>query len=79
MENHVATTCMPLRAETKIVKNPNANTMYITIPAVLAQDSAFPFKEGSSVEVEIITEERTVAKGSLIVHKTEQAATARRK
>jgi len=46
---------MPLKAETKIVKNPNANTMYITIPAFLALDSAFPFKDGTNVEIEIVT------------------------
>ena len=70
---------MPLKAETKIVKNPNANTMYITIPAVLAQDSAFPFKEGSSVEVEIVTDERTVGKGVIVVRKTEPSASSKRK
>ena len=70
---------MPLKAETKIVKNPNANTMYITIPAVLAQDSAFPFKEGSSVEVEIVTDERTVSKGVIVVRKIEPSTAPKRK
>ena len=70
---------MPLKADTKIVKNPNANTMYIKITAVLAQDSAFPFKEGSNVEVEIITEERSVAKGMLIVRKSEPGSASKRK
>jgi hypothetical protein len=70
---------MPLKAETKIVKNQNAKTMYITIPAFLAEDSAFPFKAGSNVEVEIVTEERSVAKGMLIVRKSEPGSTSKRK
>lgn len=45
---------MPLKADSKIVKNPNAKTMYITIPAFLALDSAFPFKDGANIEVEIV-------------------------
>jgi hypothetical protein len=28
--------------------------MYLTIPAILAEDSAFPFKGGASVEIEIV-------------------------
>jgi hypothetical protein len=62
---------MPLKADTKITKNPNAKTMYITIPAFLALDSAFPFEDGSPVEVEIVTEEKTVGKGSLIVRRAQ--------
>ena len=53
---------MGLTAETKIVKNPKAHTMYITIPAVLAQDSAYPFKDVTDVEIEIVPK-----KGMLIV------------
>jgi hypothetical protein len=62
---------MPLKAETKLSKNPNAKTFYLTIPAFLAQDSAFPFEDASAVEVEIVTEEKTVGKGSLIVRKAQ--------
>jgi hypothetical protein len=65
----MAATYMPLKAETKITKNPNAKTFYLTIPAFLAQDSAFPFEDGSAVEVEIVTEEQHVGKGNLIVRK----------
>lgn len=53
---------MGLTAETKIVRNPKAHTMYITIPAVLAQDSAYPFKDVTDVEIEIVPK-----KGMLIV------------
>lgn len=63
--------CMPLTADTKITKNPNAKTFYLTIPAFLAQDSAFPFEDGSPVQVEIVTEEKSVGKGTLIVRKAQ--------
>jgi hypothetical protein len=62
---------MGLTAETKIVKNPKAHTMYITIPAVLAQDSAFPFREVTDVEIEIIPKE-----GVLIVRPRPRSASA---
>jgi hypothetical protein len=45
---------MPFKADAKIGKNPNARTMYLTIPAILAEDSAFPFKDGANVEIEIV-------------------------
>lgn len=48
---------MGLTAETKIVKNPHAHTLYITIPAVLAQDSLYPFKDVTDVEIAIIPKE----------------------
>jgi hypothetical protein len=69
---------MPLKADTKITKNPNAKTFYLTIPAFLAQDSAFPFDDGTAVEVEIVTEEQTVGKGSLIVRRTQGTSTKRK-
>ena len=62
---------MGLTAETKIVKNPKAHTMYITIPAVLAQDSAYPFREVTDVEIEIIPKE-----GVLIVRPRPRSAPA---
>jgi hypothetical protein len=69
---------MPLTATTKITKNPNAKTFYLTIPAFLAQDSAFPFQDGSAVEVEIVTEEKSVDKGALIVRKAQAAASKKK-
>jgi hypothetical protein len=69
---------MPLKAETKITKNPNAKTFYLTIPAFLAQDSAFPFDDGSAVEVEIVTEEKSVGKDTLIVRKAQATASKRK-
>jgi hypothetical protein len=67
MENHVANTCMTLSAPTRIVKNRDANTQYITIPSMLVQDSAYPFKEATDVTIEIVTERTSVEKGALIV------------
>ena len=58
---------MVLIAEAKIVKNPKAHTQYITVPAVLTQDSAYPFKEDDEVQVEIVTECRKVENGILLV------------
>jgi hypothetical protein len=66
---------MGLTAETKIVKNPKAHTMYITIPAVLAQDSAYPFKDVTDVEIAIVPKE-----GVLVVRPlTRPASGARRR
>jgi len=44
---------MVLKAETKILKNPDANTQYITIPASMTLDSQYPFKPNEKVELEI--------------------------
>jgi hypothetical protein len=60
---------MPLKTDTKIGKNPNAKTLYITIPAVLAQDSAFPFEAGDSVEIEIVAGEGKY-RGHLVVRES---------
>ena len=70
---------MPLQIDTKIAKNPNANTLYVTIPAVMAQDSAFPFREGSNVTIEIVTEEKSVSKGMIVIRKSELGTATRRK
>jgi len=74
MNIHVGATCMPLMATTKITKNPNAKTFYLTIPAFLAQDSAFPFQEGATVDVEIVTKEKQAEAGTLIVRKASPSA-----
>jgi hypothetical protein len=67
MENHVATHYMTLSAPTRIVKNRDAKTEYITIPSMLVQDSTYPFKESRDVIIEIVTEKASVEKGTLIV------------
>lgn len=68
-------------AKTKIVKNPKAHTQYITIPAVLAQDSAYKFKEGDEVEVQIVMDpdEVDVEKGSLLVKRSHSPASSKGK
>jgi len=55
---------MVLKAETKILKNPDANTQYITIPASMTIDSQYPFKPNEAVELEV-DEKR----GALIVRR----------
>lgn len=42
---------MVLKAKSRIRKEPSANTMYITIPARVALDSGFIFKEGDRIEI----------------------------
>lgn len=68
-------TALGLTARAKIVGNPNAHTQYITIPSVLAQDSAYPFKEGEEVQLEIVTARVEAEKGSLLVRPTKPSAT----
>lgn len=36
-------------AEARIYKHTKGNTLYVSIPARMAQDSQFPFKEGDKV------------------------------
>jgi hypothetical protein len=44
---------MVLKAESKMLKSPNANTQYLTIPANMTIDSQYPFKPNDKVELEI--------------------------
>ena len=48
---------MVLKAETKILRNPNAYTHYITIPSRMVNDSQYPFKDGEKVELVLIPNE----------------------
>lgn len=73
LEIHVAT-ALGLTAKAKIIGNPKAHTQYITIPAVLAQDSAYPFKEGEEVQLEIVTKKVEAEKGSLLVKPAKSSA-----
>jgi hypothetical protein len=41
-----------LSGESAIVGNKRANTLYLTIPANIAKDSAFELKEGDSVSLQ---------------------------
>ena len=40
---------MTLKGKSRIIQRKRANTQYITIPAVIAQDSKYPFKDGGRV------------------------------
>jgi len=41
----------------KLHKHPQCDTLYLAIPAAVAQDSTFPFKAGEKVAVQIYTNE----------------------
>lgn len=40
-----------LLGQAKIYKHPKADTLYLTIPSKIAQDSAFIFKQGDTVRI----------------------------
>lgn len=44
---------MGKKATGRIFSSGEANTLYTSIPSVVASDSAFPFEDGEEVEVEI--------------------------
>lgn len=46
---------MVLQTETKIVQSKDAHTQYLVIPAVMVQDSQYPFEEGEKVRIIIDT------------------------
>jgi hypothetical protein len=46
---------MVLQTETKIVQSKDAHTQYLLIPAVMVQDSQYPFKEGEKIRITIDT------------------------
>ncbi|MEM5772827.1 MAG: hypothetical protein QXL86_01215 [Candidatus Aenigmatarchaeota archaeon] len=50
---------MALEAKTTLIPHKKAKTLYLTIPASVADDSAFPFKPGEEVKV--------IIKGSKLV------------
>jgi len=45
--------CLPLVliGEAKIYKHPRADTLYLTIPSKVVQDSTFVFKKGDRVRI----------------------------
>jgi len=44
---------MTLEARTTLIPHKKAKTLYLTIPASIAGDSAFPFKPGEEVNITI--------------------------
>jgi hypothetical protein len=51
---------MVLKAKSKIMKNRNSSTFYLTIPADMVKDSQFPFHTNEEVELEIKTDVQTL-------------------
>ena len=52
---------MPLEGKGKVVKAGKADTRYISIPAKVAQDSAFPFKDDEEVRITINPDKKNLA------------------
>lgn len=49
-----------LLGEAKIYKHPKAETLYLTIPSKIAQDSAFIFKQGDIVKIRYDPEQKVL-------------------
>lgn len=49
-----------LVGEAKIYKHPKAETLYLTIPSKVAQDSAFIFKKGDQVKITFDPEKKAI-------------------
>jgi len=48
-----------LKGTSKIYKlNPNANTLYLSIPADITKEEGFPFQEGELVKIVLDTEKQ---------------------
>jgi hypothetical protein len=63
LSNLVVDTTAMLEAEATVYKHTKGNTLYLSIPARLGMDSAFPFKPGDKVSIEIYDE------GAILVSK----------
>ena len=44
---------MGLEKESKIIQSKNAHTQYVTIPAIIVQDSQYPFRDGGKVKINV--------------------------
>jgi len=44
---------MTKKGTSKVYKHLKCDTMYISVPALVASDSTFPFKKGDRVHIEI--------------------------
>jgi hypothetical protein len=54
---------LPIKIDSKILRSEEAKTQYLTIPAVMVQDSAYPFGnigagKQMDVEIEILQEKK---------------------
>jgi len=54
--------CLPfvLVGEAKIYKHPKADTLYLTIPSKVVQDSTFIFKKGDRVKIRYDPEKKAI-------------------
>jgi hypothetical protein len=55
--------CDVLAGEVKLYKHPKSQTMYITVPAKIVQDSAFVLKAGQKVPIRYDPETNTIIIG----------------
>lgn len=44
---------LTLKAEVRVVQNPDAKTQYIAIPSAVVQDSLYPFHKNEILDLEI--------------------------
>ena len=58
-----------LAGEAKLYKHPKSQTMYVTIPAKVVQDSTFVFKAGQKVSIKYNPETKTI-----VIEKIEEKA-----
>ncbi len=49
-----------LVGEVKVFKHPKASTLYLSIPAKMAQDSEFTIKDGDTVTLEFVKKDKTM-------------------
>jgi uncharacterized protein YuzE len=49
-----------LLGEAKIYKHPKADTLYLTIPSKVVQDSTFIFKKGDTVRIRYDPEKKVI-------------------
>ena len=50
---------LTLKAEVRVVQNPDAKTQYIAIPSAVVQDSLYPFHKDDMLDLEIDPKNKT--------------------
>jgi hypothetical protein len=61
-----------LVGEAKIYKHPKAETLYLTIPSKVVQDSTFIFKKGDQVKITYDPKKKAIIVKSLLEDDTEE-------
>jgi hypothetical protein len=49
---------MGITAKSRVLKNPDANTHYVTIPSSMTTDSQYPFEANDTVDLEVDTKQK---------------------